>query len=141
MHRTRQTYYKCKWQLLLFVCSAHNCIVIFSQSNYINFYRVNKMYNRMISCNRFFSQWGCPINFPTVTKKWPTSVCKQSLLMICRLIWSRTQTKFTEKNNFNQYIKMIFCWLDLQFNSYCDVNNYIIHLSSIVWQTIINIME
>jgi hypothetical protein len=24
MHRTRQTYYKCKWQLLLFVCSAHN---------------------------------------------------------------------------------------------------------------------
>ena len=24
MHKTRQTYYKCKWQLLLFVCSAHN---------------------------------------------------------------------------------------------------------------------
>ena len=24
MHRTRQTYYKCKWQLMLFVCSAHN---------------------------------------------------------------------------------------------------------------------
>ena len=24
MHRTRQTYYKCKWQLLLFMCSAHS---------------------------------------------------------------------------------------------------------------------
>jgi hypothetical protein len=24
MYRTRQTYHKCKWQLLLFVCSAHN---------------------------------------------------------------------------------------------------------------------